>query len=508
MIQLSSRLLARNTALNFTSHILPFLVGILATPFIISGLGTERFGLLSIIWVVLGYFGIFDLGMGRASTKYVAEMLGRGEGREAPRIVWTAVVIQAIFGVAGALLLIVATPFLTSTVLKISPQLVDEARNCFFSVAFALPVVMVAGSFCGVLEAAQRFDLVNAVTVPLNTLSFLLPVIGILLGLGLPGIVVLIFMARIGALVVYATLDFKLMPSLKRFEFSRTLFPKLFAYGGWMAAGNNILNPMLLGLDRLLIGSFTSLRYVAYYSTPYEVVARLGIVPASLTATLFPAFSTLEGMMDRRRIGLLFIRSIKYVLIVLGPIAIVLGVFAREILQIWLGSEFARESAAVMGVLVVSGLINSIGRIPSTLLSGCGRPDIPTKCRMLELPIYAALAWVLISHWGIMGAAVAWTVRVSMDTGLLVGVAMRIYRISLRMYVEGGVASAAVMLGAFTGIAIAIRALTGLCPLYIQLVAVIMMIGALAWCGWKYLLDETDRRTLFQIIRIAKKAET
>jgi hypothetical protein len=127
---------------------------------------------------------------------------------------------------------------------------------------------------------------------------------------------------------------------------------------------------------------------------------------------------------------------------------------------------------------------------------------------MLELPIYAALAWVLISHWGIMGAAVAWTVRVSMDTGLLVGAAMRIYRISLRMYVEGGVASAAVMLGTFTGIAIAVKALTGLCSLYVQLAAVIMMIGALAWCGWKYLLDETDRRTLFQIIRIAKKAET
>jgi hypothetical protein len=34
---------------------------------------------LSLAWVVLGYFAIVDLELGRATTKFVAEALGKSE---------------------------------------------------------------------------------------------------------------------------------------------------------------------------------------------------------------------------------------------------------------------------------------------------------------------------------------------------------------------------------------------------------------------------------------------
>jgi len=79
---ISGKLLARNTLLNFIGQILPLIVGVVTIPFVIQGLGTERFGLLSLAWVVLGYFAIFDLGLGRATTKFVAEALGRGDEKK------------------------------------------------------------------------------------------------------------------------------------------------------------------------------------------------------------------------------------------------------------------------------------------------------------------------------------------------------------------------------------------------------------------------------------------
>lgn len=87
-------LLARNTLLNFIGQVVPLLVGVVTVPFIIRGLGTERFGLLSLAWVVMGYFTIFDLGLGRATTKFVAEALGKGDEDQVPRLVWTAVTVQ------------------------------------------------------------------------------------------------------------------------------------------------------------------------------------------------------------------------------------------------------------------------------------------------------------------------------------------------------------------------------------------------------------------------------
>jgi O-antigen/teichoic acid export membrane protein len=77
-VQVSGRLLARNTLFNFIGQGIPLLVGLVTIPLIVHGLGAERFGLLSLTWVVLGYFTIFDLGLGRAATKYVADALARG----------------------------------------------------------------------------------------------------------------------------------------------------------------------------------------------------------------------------------------------------------------------------------------------------------------------------------------------------------------------------------------------------------------------------------------------
>ncbi|MEM1989646.1 MAG: flippase [Candidatus Bathyarchaeia archaeon] len=434
---ISGKLLVRNTLLNFVGQLLSLLVGVVTLPFIVRGLSTERFGLLSLAWVVLGYFTIFDLGLGRATIKYVAEALGRGDKKIVPRIMWTAATIQAIFGLIGTIILVSITPLLVEHILNIPPKLIGEAKAIFYLLSLSIPVVLVSISFQGVLEAAQRFDLVNAVKIPSSIASYLLVLVGLLLGFRLPGIVALILLNRLVALVVLIILDFHLIPELKRYSGSLALFPRLFSFGGWVLV-SNVVGPILVYLDRFLIGSLLTMDAVAYYTAPYEAVTRLWIIPASLTMTLFPAFSTLEGVKDRQKLVTLFARAIKYVLLVLTPIVIVLEVFAKEILQIWLGSDFSIESKTVMRLLTFGVLVNSLAHIPFALLQGIGRSDITAKFHLLELPISVGLTWFLIKEIGIQGAALAWTLRVGIDAFLLFGVSLKICRIKFRVFVENG----------------------------------------------------------------------
>jgi len=88
--------------------------------------------------------------------------------------------------------------------------------------------------------------------------------------------------------------------------------------------------------------------------------------------TLFPAFSAMEGVGDRQRLGMFFARSIKYVFLVSGAIVVLIAVYAGQILQIWLGSDFAAESTAAMQVLALGVLINSLAQTPFALLQGVG----------------------------------------------------------------------------------------------------------------------------------------
>jgi O-antigen/teichoic acid export membrane protein len=429
-LEISGRIIARNTLINFIGQVVPLVIGIIAIPYVVRGLGTDRFGLLSLAWVVLGYFTIFDLGLGRATTKYVAEALGKGEVDQVHCLLWTAVIAQLILSVVGGLVLVGVTPLLVERAFNIPPGLVDEAKLTFYLLALGIPVILVSSSFSGVLEAAQRFDLLNSVRTPSSACNFLIPLIVLISEIKLPGIVLLILGARFMALLVLIALSLRVFPALKKFSFQFVLFPHLLVYGGWVTV-SSIVGPILVYLDRFLIASILSMASVAYYTAPYEAITRLWIIPISLVTALFPVFSTLNGIRDQERIGMFFARSVKYVLIALGPIVLILILFSKEILQIWLGNDFAIQGSMVLQILSIGVLINSLAHVPYALLQGTGRPDIPAKFHLLELPIHFGIAWILINRWGIAGAAVAWTLRVLLDTFLIFMAVFKVSRVSL-----------------------------------------------------------------------------
>ena len=82
----SGRLLAQNTVWNLLGQILPMVVAIATIPIIVRELGVERFGVLSLVWVVVGYFSLFDLGIGRALTKFVSDKLGTNKEMRFPHL--------------------------------------------------------------------------------------------------------------------------------------------------------------------------------------------------------------------------------------------------------------------------------------------------------------------------------------------------------------------------------------------------------------------------------------
>jgi O-antigen/teichoic acid export membrane protein len=502
-VEISGSLIARNTIMNLIGQALPLVVGVVTIPLVVHGLGTDRFGLLSLAWVVLGYFTIFDLGLGRATTKYVSEALGKGEGDQVPQIIWTAVTFQAALGFLGALVLFGITDLLVERVLNIPPELFGEAKDTFHLLALSIPLVLVSSSFSGVLEAAQRFDLVNAVRIPSSILTFILPLVGLYLGFGLPGIVALILLARIGTLIALMWMDFGIVPKLREYTVSFARFSSLFAYGGWVMI-TSIISPILVYLDRFLIGSLLTIAAVAYYSVPYDMVTRLWIISVSLTMTLFPAFSAMEGVRDRQRLSMFFARSIKYVFLISGTIVVLIVVYAEEILQIWLGGDFVIESTVAMQVLALGVLINSLAQTPFALLQGVGRPDLPAKFHLIELPVYVGIAWILVSQFGIAGAAGAWTIRVVLDTVLLFMATFKVYRISPSLLADDGMKRAIIGLVMFAGIAYGLKEVAYALPIAVLSLLFIGLFVVSTWASWNFVLDELDREAICKMANLKK----
>lgn len=460
-------------------------------PFVVRGLGTERFGLLSLAWVVLGYFTIFDLGLGRATTKYVAEALGKGEGTQVPQIIWTAVTVQAIMGFVGAIVLLGITDLLVDRVLNIPAELLGEARVTFYLLSLSIPIVLISSSFSGVLEAAQRFDLINAVRIPSSILTYLLPLVGLSLGLGLPGIVALIVLARFGALVGFFVMDLRIVPQLGRYSGSFALFPRLFSFGGWVMISNLII-PIFGYLDRFLIGALLTMSAVAFYTVPYDVVTRLLIIPGSIAAVLFPTFSNLTSCDNKKKINIILARSIKYLLTVMMPFVVVLIVFGKDILMIWMGNDFAQESADVFRLLSIGVLLNAVGYMPFALIQGIGRPDVIAKYHLVEFPIYVGVTFFLINILGIKGAALAWCLRMAWTIPVFSLLCMRVAKVPLESLSENGTYRSIIVAAGilFASIALSPQEDWGMAAT--GLLAGALLIGSIA-SAWFITFDHIDK---------------
>jgi len=503
-IEINSSLLARNTFLNFIGQILPLIIGAVTIPFVIRGLGTDRFGLLSLVWLVLGYFTVFDFGLGKATTKFVSEVLGKGDQENINYVVWTAVTFQTLLGIVGAIFLVIITPLLVIRVLNIPQELIIEAKATFYLIAISLPIVLTSSSFRGVLAAAQRFDLLNAVKIPTSCATYLFPLVGLAVGFNLPGIVVLILLARAGALVVYISLNFRELPRIKKYSGSFAILPRLFSFGTWIMI-TNFVSPILVYFERFLIGSLLSMAALTFYSAPYEMVTRLTIIPTSLTMTLFPAFSAFEAVKNRQRLTAYFLYSIKYILLTLGPIILVINLFAEDILRLWLGTDFAKESTVVLQLLALGVLINSLAYTPFSLLQGVGRPDLPAKFHLLEMPFYIATAWILVNKQGIIGAAMAWVIRVTLDAILLFIAAFKSYKIPAILLYKKGLPNVGTALCMLTGSAYLLRFLGKPLPMFIQMLLFIVLFCLFTWLAWSLVLDVPDRSAILSLAKRLQK---
>jgi O-antigen/teichoic acid export membrane protein len=417
--------LARNVLLNLAGQGAPLIGALVAIPLLIPALGTERFGVLTLAWLVIGYLSLFDLGLGRALTKLVAERIARGEGDDIAPLVYTALLVMAALGGVVGFLLWVLTPWLVLDVLHIGSALQIETMAAFHLLAGAVPCVVLSAGLRGVLEAFQRFGQVNVVRIPMGLLMFIAPVLVLPFSNSLPMMVAVLVAVRVLTLVAHLLLCLPLVPGLRgAAALGRGPLRELLGLGSWITV-SNVVGPLMVYLDRFLLGALVSVSAVAYYATPYEVVTKLWLIPGALASVLFPAFAA-SFARDPERARMLYSAGVRLVFLTVFPCALLFVAFAREGLELWLGPEFARNGAVALQWLAVGVLFNSVAQIPFALLQSAGRADLAAKLHLVELPFYLAGVWWLIVSYGISGAALAWTLRSAIDCAFMFALSHRL----------------------------------------------------------------------------------
>jgi O-antigen/teichoic acid export membrane protein len=462
-------------------------VGVLAVPPLVRGLGVSRFGILSLAWIVIGYFSLFDLGIGRALTKLVADKLGSNQQAYIPPLVWTSLLLMLLLGLAGGAIAMAASPWLIHHGLRIPPELQAETLRSFYLLSLSIPLVTVTSGLRGVLEAQQRFRMLTLIRVPMSVFSFAGPLLVLPFSHSLVPVTLVLIAGRIVGCLAHLLACLCAMPALRSgFSFEHSVIKPVLSFGGWMTV-TNVVGPITIYVDRFMISAIISVAMVAYYTAPFDVILRLTVIPAGVVGVLFPAFAVSLSQ-DREHTGLLINRGIKYILLAIFPIILVIVTLAPEGLHTWLGPAFARNGTFVMRLLALGVFVNAIANVPFILIQSAGRPDITAKLHLIELPFYLAGVWLLTARLGIQGTAIAWTARVILDTVVLFLCSDRLlpYKPKFLAKLLGALAGALAVLG----VALIPEGLPG----KVAFLTISLLIFGVA--GWRWALNPSERAFL------------
>jgi O-antigen/teichoic acid export membrane protein len=490
---------AHNSVLNFLGLAVPLALAFFIMPIAARHLGPARFGLLGLAWAVTEYLTLFDLGLGRALVKFVADALHQ-DSFELSEIVSVSMGAQIVTGLLGGILFALAAPLLVNDVFRMPPELGTEARGVFEVVGLSLPVVLLISGQRAVLEGAQRFDLSAMIRMLSSIASLTIPAVGAILGASLPSILLVVLVSRIVVCIVYALAIPRALPGLQ-WVASRdwALLRRVLSFGGWVLVSNTV-NPLLVYFDRFALGTIAGLTAVGLYTAPYEGVTRMLLIPVSLFGSLLPALTSIEASGERVRFTQLAASSERVLAPVMAiPLALVI-VFAPELLHAWLGAQYASQSSTALRILAAGVFANSLANPLFVMLYAKGRPDLPAKFHLIELAVHIPLTIFLIRKFGITGAAAAWTTRVSLDMCLLLWAAARTSNSTVLDVAGGRVGRAALGILLMLGALLASKYVTQI-SVVAGVAAASATIGAFGIGSWLWILGEPERAAVRDTLR-------
>lgn len=406
--------IARNTLYNLAGSLLPIIVTLVTVPLYLHQIGEARYGILAIVWLIFGYFSIFDMGLSRATSNQTAKLRdGKAEDRQT--VFWTALVLNGAFGVLGGILLWLLGGLLLEDVIKMPPELRTEVLAALPWLALTIPVITMSGVLAGTLEGNERFLTVNLIKVAGSVMFAVVPLaVALLYGPSLNWLIPAAVLTRVVFTAPLFVAALRTLPHAGFVKPSLHWGRTLLKYGSWVMV-TNIVGPILEAADRMLIGAVLGVNAVTAYTIPFNLADRLRVVPLALSGTLFPHLSakaadqaTHTAQISARLLG-------KVMTLVVG-----LGILGMHpFLSLWINTPFAAKAAPVGEIILLGLWINGLAFIPFSLLQSQGRPDLVARFHVLELLPFLAILWLSMQWFGLLGAAMAWTLRAAVDAGIL-----------------------------------------------------------------------------------------
>ncbi len=423
------RIIARNVVSNWVGYAVNACVIFLLTPFVLRSLGDTRYGVWILINGLTGYFGLLDLGMRLGTTRYLTRNLAQRDYLALNRTASTSVVA---LGTCGFVVLLASAvlSWLSPRIFAIPEDTIYEVRWCTVVIGITMAAQFPLGPYTAVFAATQRYDLVNAIAIPLRLASAGGTYVALQLGYGLPGLCVVSATADTLGYIVRARVAHRILPQLdiSLWMVAWRDFREILSYGmlNSLVQGASILKDYS---SSLIIALCMPVAALAPFNLAAGLVMQVNRLFTPMAIVFFPLATQLDAKGDLGTLRRMYFSVSRVFLSAAVAVAVIAAIWAADFYRLWVGSKFVdgNEYTSVVvlfWVLMAAGTVQIGQKIAHQILLGCHAMGVLAVMTLAEAIGTVALMVPLILLFGLLGVVLATLIPVVIVQGVVFPVAV------------------------------------------------------------------------------------
>lgn len=373
------------------------------TPYLVHSLGDRLYGFWSLAGAIVGYYGVLDLGLSAAATRYMSQALGKDDAEELDRVASTAHFLfsMAALGVAAAALLsALACPLFVR-----DPAEAALFQKLILILGAAAAIGLPSKVYSGLLTAGIRYDSLAAISMSRTLLFNAAVCVCLRAEYGIVAVALISFVVTLLQRAAIWRACKARFPRLKIsfFRFDGAKIRTMLEYG-WKILVCHLGDILRFRLDSLVIAYFLGAGLVTPYVVGVRLVEGFGQLVRSSVSMLFPVFSRFEGRGDHDAIRSALLKTTKLSTILSVFIGLSVMFYARAFIRRWMGPQF--DSSGVVAMILCAAFIIDFTQAPGIqMLFGVSKHQTYAVLCLCEGLVNVALSVLLLRYFGIYGVA-------------------------------------------------------------------------------------------------------
>jgi O-antigen/teichoic acid export membrane protein len=401
----------RNLIANFVGRGWAALMGIAFIPLYIKFMGIESYGLVGFFTTLQAVFVLLDLGLTTTLNREIARYSALAEKSQDMRdLVRTLETIYWGLAFSIGAIVLMLSPFIAREWVKADALSVEVIQKSVMLMGLVMAFQWPLGFYSGGLLGLQRQVLFNI----LNAIWYTLRFAGGVLVLWLVSPTILAFFAwqvvvsAVSTGLVAIALWRSLPAGHERARFRISIWWSVWRFAAGMS-GIGVTVLVLTQLDKIILSKMLPLELFGYYTLAWTVANGLTTLTSAVFTVLFPVFSQRVAVEDMEGLKHLYHRSCQLMSVLILPVAILVALFAREILAIWIQNPVTvTNTHLLVSLLIIGTALNGLMNLPYALQLAHGWTSLAFYTNVVSVIILIPLLVVAISYYGVTGAAAIW----------------------------------------------------------------------------------------------------